>query len=223
MGMYDYLNNITKSIDNQATAQETKSSRKFKIENNLLVKLEYYIKHYKTKNKNIYDINIQDEIIQKTLYSCFGDLESQHDYKNIEDYVNNYQPKDERIDEDYYYLFCMKSYLKCCRNVESLIKKSNELTNKDDYKKQIALEKWNLQKQIMQQKISEKAQKEAEKEQIEQARRQQARRQLINDLLQIGGKIFVFTCKATLYMLLAPLFIIACFGGGFLGGMIKLK
>lgn len=75
----------------------------------------------------------------------------------------------------------------------------------------------------MQQKISEKSQKEAEQERIDQARRQQARRQLINDLLQIGGKIFVFTCKATLYMLLAPLFIIACFGGGFLGGMIKLK
>lgn len=223
MGMYDYLNNITKSIDNQATAQETKSSRKFKIENNLLVKLEYYIKHYKTKNKNIYDINIQDEIIQKTLYSCFGDLESQHDYKNIEDYVNNYQPKDERIDEDYYYLFCMKNYLKCCRNVENLIKKSNELTNKDDYKKQIALEKWDLQKQIMQQKISEKSQKELRQQQIEAERKRQARQELIGSSLSIAGKVFVFTCKATLYMLLAPLFIIACFGGGFMGGMIKLK
>lgn len=225
--MYDYLNNITKSIDNQANVNETKSARKFKIENNLIVKLEYYIKQYKTKNQNIYNVNIQDEIIQKALYSCFGNLESQRDYNNIEDYVNNYQPKDERIDEDYYYLFCMKNYLKCCRNVENLIKKSNELTNKEDYKKQIAIEKWQMQKQVMQQKLNEKAQKEAEKQRIEAYRQQQLRQQQIHDItettLKVIGKILVFTMKATLYMILAPLAIIGLFFGGFAGGMIKIK
>ena len=227
MGMYDYLNNITKSIDNQAATQETKSSRKFKIENNLLVKLEYYIKHYKIKNKNIYDINIQDEIIQKTLYSCFGDLESQHDYKNIEDYVDNYQLKDERVDEDYYYLFCMKNYLKCCRNVENFIKKSNELSNKDDYKKQIALEKWDLQKQIMQQKIQEKDKKEAEKiAQLKAIKKQQVFRTIIEIskiLIAIIIKFTVLSFKLAMLMIKLPLSIIALFTGGFVGGMIKLK
>lgn len=227
MRMYDYLNNISRNIESQTAVQETKSSKKFKIENNLLVKLEYFIKHYKTKNKNIYDVNIQDEIIQKTLHSCFGNLESQQDYNNIQDYVDNYQTKEDRIDEDYYYLFCMKNYLKSCRNVENLIKKSNELTNKDDYKKQIAIEKWDLQKQLMQQKLSEKAQKETQKEaeaqRMEQLRRQQIRQQQINNILAIVGKILVFTMKATIYMILAPFFVIALFFGGFVGGMIKLK
>lgn len=227
MRMYDYLNNITKSIDNQATAQESKSSRKFKIENNLLVKLEYYIKHYKTKNKNIYDVNIQDEIIQKTLHSCFGDLESQQDYNNIEDYVNSYQLKDERIDEDYYYLFCMKNYLKCCRNVENFIKKSNELTSKDDYKKQIALEKWELQKQIMEQKLQDTNNKEAEKQRQEAFRmrqiKQQQRQAAINTAIEIIGKMLVFTAKATIYIIVLPLKIAALFLGGFVGGMVKMK
>lgn len=213
MGMYDYLNNITKSIDNQTTAQETKSNKKFKIENNLLVKLEYFIKHYKTKNKNIYNVNIQDEIIQKALYSCFGDLESQHDYKNIEDYVNNYQTKENRIDEDYYYLFCMKNYLKCCRNVEALMKKSNELTN-NDYKKQIAIEKWDLQKQIMQQKLNEKSQKEAEKIKTLQ-------RKMNQDIIFFIIKIFLWFVIGVLILSIAPVAIAFWFGLGLIKGLAK--
>lgn len=87
---------------------------------------------------------------------------------------------------------------------------------KEDWRKDLAIAKFEYQKQ-----------KEADKQELKRqqviAQKKQARQELIGLLLSIAGKVFVFTCKATLYMILAPLFIIACFGGGFLGGMIKLK
>ena len=58
---------------------------------------------------------------------------------------------------------------------------------------------------------------------MELLRRQQIRKQQINDILKVISQILVFTMKATAYIVIAPLFVIACFAGGFLGGMIKLK
>lgn len=210
MGMYDCLHNISRNIEQQTNIKETKSTKKFKVENNLLIKLEYFIKHYKTKSKNIYDVNIQDEIIQKALHSVFGDLESQHDYKNIEDYVNNYQLQEDKIDEDYYYLFCMKNYLKCCRNVENLIKKSNELTSKNDWRRDLAIQKFEYQKQ----KDDEKSQLELQK--IEALKKQQ-RQQILNTFFRIGLKILKWVSIIIIIFTLAPI----VFGGLFLFGMIK--
>lgn len=197
MGMYDYLHSISRNIEqNQVDIKKSQEHQK-QIEF-VQSELDGLLMSQLKESDNIYSDDTKDMIIDTIINSTDLRLYS----------------------IDYTRQYLLKRYYTIARQVEQIKKKQGV---NDDYKKQIALEKWDLQKQIMQQKISEKSQKEAEQERIDQARRQQARRQLINDLLQIGGKIFVFTCKATLYMILAPLFIIACFGGGFLGGMIKLK
>lgn len=197
MGMYDYLHSISRNIEqNQVDIKKSQEHQK-QIEF-VQSELDGLLMSQLKENDNIYSDDTKDMIIDTIINSTDLRLYS----------------------IDYTRQYLLKRYYIIARQVEQIKKKQGV---NDDYKKQIALEKWDLQKQIMQQKISEKSQKEAEKERIEQLRKRQARQELIGSLLSIAGKVFVFTCKATLYMLLAPLFIIACFGGGFLGGMIKLK
>lgn len=220
MGMYNELNKINQSISQQATTQKQKSIEKYKTENNLLIKLEYFIKKYKNNNKDIYNINIQDEIIQKALYSCFGTLLQNEEATTPEEFVNNYTLQDEQIDSEYYYIYCMRHYLQCCRNVEKYLKNKEE---PDNYKKQIALEKWELQRQKIQlqiererQKIDTKQQKEAAKIEQQKAARQQR-------IMRNTEYIISSIVKAMLYIAIAPLLIIGFIFTGFLGGMMKGK
>ena len=197
MGMYDYLHSISRNIEqNQVDIKKSQEHQK-QIEF-VQSELDGLLMSQLKENDNIYSDDTKDMIIDTIINSTDLRLYS----------------------IDYTRQYLLKKYYTIARQVEQIKKKQGV---NDDYKKQIALEKWDLQKQIMQQKISEKAQKEAERQQIIAAQKKQATQELIGSLLSIAGKVFVFTCKATLYMLLAPLFIIACFGGGFLGGMIKLK
>lgn len=101
-------------------------------------------------------------------------------------------------------------------NLEKEFLNSKSTIQKEDWRKDLAYKKFEYQKQKDTQKLNEKQQKEAE-------RKRQARQELIGSLLSIAGKVFVFTCKATAYMILAPIFLVLCFCGGFAGGMIKLK
>ena len=197
MGMYDYLHSISRNIEqNQVDIKKSQEHQK-QIEF-VQSELDGLLMSQLKESDNIYSDDTKDMIIDTIINSTDLRLYS----------------------IDYTRQYLLKRYYTMARQVEQIKKKQGV---NDDYKKQIALEKWDLQKQIMQQKISEKSQKEAEKERMEQLRKRQARQELIGSLLSIAGKVFVFTCKATVYMILAPLFIIACFGGGFLGGMIKLK
>ena len=213
MGMYNELNKISQSIVTSKQAkQQIKEQETFEkeLQNELLQIMQEQLIFAYEDGLNIFLNETKENIIFKT----FNEYLSK--YNSNKTWVDRFNCKYRNNLET----FLSQNYFTIAGKAERIAKKQGV---NDDYKKQIAIEKWDLQKQLMQQKLGEKSQKEAEQERIDQARRQQARRQLINDLLQIGGKIFVFTCKATMYMLLAPLFIIACFGGGFLGGMIKLK
>ena len=197
MGMYDYLHSISRNIEqNQVDIKKSQEHQK-QIEF-VQSELDGLLMSQLKESDNIYSDDTKDMIIDTIINSTDLRLYS----------------------IDYTRQYLLKKYYTIARQVEQIKKKQGV---NDDYKKQIALEKWDLQKQIMQQKISEKTQKELKQQQIEAERKRQASQELIGSLLSIAGKVFVFTCKATLYMLLAPLFIIACFGGGFLGGMIKLK
>lgn len=191
MGMYNELNKINQSINAQSQQLETKSTKKYKIENNLLIKLEYFIKKYKNNGKDIYNINVQDEIIQKALYSCFGKLATVPDISTASEFVENYVLKDERIDADYYYIYCMRHYLQCCRNVQNYIKYSN--TQKDDTKTQLAMQKLELQRQKLQLQIEKEKQKQVEKQQAEA---EQKKNNKIKILLAIGclicAPVFIF-------------------------------
>lgn len=207
MRMYDYLNNISRNIEqNQVDIKKSQEHQKKveyiqnELESALFGTLQEYIKEY---NYNIYDEDIKSTAIEEVLNT-----------NNLKLYNSEYTMQ-----------YLNKKYYTIARQVEQVEKKQN--ANKDNYKKQIAIEKWELQKQLIQQKLSEKAQKEtqkeAEKQRMEQLRRQQIRQQQINNILAIVGKILVFTMKAAIYMILAPFFVIALFFGGFVGGMIKLK
>jgi len=212
MGMYNELNKISQSIVTSKQAkQQIKEQEAFEkeLQSELLEIMQERL-IIEAENNNIFEIETKERIIIETIEEYLQTVRSEA-WRNR--FNNKYRKNLE--------LFLNQNYFTVAGKAERIEKKQN--ANKDDYKKQIAIEKWNLQKQIMQQKLNEKAQKEAEQERIEQLRKRQARQELIGSLLSIAGKVFVFTCKATLYILLAPLFIIACFGGGFLGGMIKLK
>lgn len=220
MGMYNELDKINKSIKQQTITQKQKSIEKYKTENNLLIKLEYFIKKYKNNNKDIYNINVQDEIIQKALHSCFGNLLQNEAATTPEEFVENYVLEDERIDNDYYYIYCMRHYLQCCRNVEKYLKNKEK---QDDYKKQIAFEKWELQRQKIQlqiekekQKNNAKQQKEAEK--IKAQKAIQAQKATATTCIILLTLFKIFMCIA-----IAPVFIVGHLFIGFLGGMIKGK
>lgn len=197
MGMYDYLHSISRNIEqNQVDIKKSQEHQK-QIEF-VQSELDGLLMSQLKENNNIYSDDTKDMIIDTIINSTDLRLYS----------------------IDYTRQYLLKRYYTMARQVEQIKKKQGA---NDDYKKQIAIEKWNLQKQIMQQKISEKAQKEVERQQIIAAQKKQARQQLLNDLLVISGKVFVFMCKATMYMILAPIFLALCFLGGFAGGMIKLK
>ena len=122
MGLRDDVWGIKRSIDQQAQSSANKSIQKYKIENDLLIKLEYYIRKYKDHAQDVYNVTVQDEIITTTLRAQFGDLQSQLDHSNPAQFVENYKTQDEQVDEDYYYIYCMRHYLSACRNVENYIK-----------------------------------------------------------------------------------------------------
>lgn len=212
MGMYNELNKISQSIVTSKQAkQQIKEQQEFEkdLQKELLQIMQEKL-IIEAENNNIFEIEAKERVIIETIEEYLQSVRSEA-WRNR--FNNKYRKNLE--------LFLNQNYFTVAGKAERIEKKQN--ANKDDYKKQIAIEKWNLQKQIMQQKLNEKAQKEAEQERIEQLRKQQIRQQQFNDILRIVGKILVFTCKATFYMLLAPIFVIALFGGGFLGGMIKLK
>ena len=212
MGMYDELNKISSGILSKSQAkQQIKEQQEFEkeLQKELLQTMQERL-IIEAENNNIFENETKERII----------------IESIEEYLQTVRSKAwrNRFNKKYrknLQQFLNQNYFTVAGKAERIEKKQN--ANKDDYKKQIAIEKWDLQKQIMQQKISEKSQKEAEKERIEQLRKRQARQELIGSLLSITGKVFVFTCKATMYIVLAPIFLALCFLGGFAGGMMKLK
>lgn len=221
--MYNELNNIKRSIEDQTNQTESRSQKKYKMDNNLLIKLEYFIRLYKeSKKQDIYNVTIQDEIIQKTIRSCFGELQSQLDASNPVEFVENYRTQDDRPDEEYCYIFCMRHYLQSCRNVEKYLKngQSKNDVHTSDYRERIAIEKWNLQRQKEQLKIKQLEQKIAQNEQKYNMR--QAPKQPVKTICKTsgsGGEI----AKVLLYLMFAPIAIFGFIIYGFISAAAKTK
>lgn len=207
MRMYDYLNNISRNIEqNHVDIKKSQEHQKKveyiqnELESALFGALQEYVKEY---NYNIYDEDIKSMAIEDVLNT--NDLKL--------------------YNTEYTMQYLNKKYYTIARQVEQVEKKQN--TNKDDYKKQIALEKWEIEKQLMQQKLNEKAQKEAEK--LLQLRIQQKQLKIqaitscLSTIFNIIMKILTITLKLSMHVVLLPLQIIALFMGGFLSGMIKIK
>lgn len=212
MGMYDELNKISSGILSKSQAkQQIKEQEAFEkeLQNEFLEIMQEQLIFAYEDGLNIFLNETKENIIEKV----------------FDEYMtkNNSTAWVERFNKKYrknLQQFLNQNYFTVAGKAERIAKKQGV---NNDYKKQIAIEKWGLQKQIMQQKLNEKSQKEAEKQRTEALRLQQIRKQQINDILKVISQILVFTMKATAYIVIAPLFVIACFAGGFLGGMIKLK
>lgn len=212
MGMYDELNKISSGILSKSQAkQQIKEQEAFEkeLQNEFLEIMQEQLIFAYEDGLNIFLNETKENIIEKV----------------FDEYMtkNNSTAWVERFNKKYrknLQQFLNQNYFTVAGKAERIAKKQGV---NNDYKKQIAIEKWGLQKQIMQQKLNEKSQKEAEKQRMEALRLQQIRKQQINDILKVISQILVFTMKATAYIVIAPLFVIACFAGGFLGGMIKLK
>lgn len=91
---------------------------------------------------------------------------------------------------------------------------------KEDWRKDLSVAKFEHQKQ----KDYEK--QELKRQQViaqQKAIKSQQTAEAVGTVASVGLKVLLFTFKATLYMALAPIMVIALFMGGFTGGMIKLK
>lgn len=195
MGMYNELNNISRAVNGQALQKENKSIKKYKNEQGLLIKLEYYISKYKKSGKDIYNVNIQDEIIQKAVISCFGELQSHLDPSNPAKFVEDYKTEDERIDEDYYQIFCVRHYLSCCRNVENYLKnRTNEKTSEQEY---IRLEILEIKKQQEAEKLKKLQQQNLQHQQIQKVQQQKKETSKAMEIVEIIAKIIKYILIAT--------------------------
>lgn len=191
MGMYNELNKINQSINQQAVEIKKTQEHQKMVE---YVKSELdgiLLASLMTKN-NIFDDDVKsiaiDEVINNTDVLLYN--------------------------KDYTRQYVNKRYYTIARQVEQVKKKQSD---NDDYKKRIAIEKWQLQRQKMQlqiererQKIDTKQQKEAAK--IEQQKAAKRQRVMRNTECVISSFI-----KVMLYIAIAPIFIISFIFSGFLG------
>ena len=207
MGMYDYLNNISRNIEqNQVDIKKSQEHQKrveyiqTELEGALFGTLQEFLQEY---NYNIYNDEIKSMAIDTVMNN--NDLQL--------------------YNKEYTRQYLNKKYYTIARQIEQIEKKQN--IYKDDYKKQIALEKWSLQKQIMQQKIQEKDKKEAEKiAQLKAIKRQQnidAAIKATTESIKIGITILKATFKVGFYIIGIPLTFVSMFFAGFVGGMCKTK
>ena len=191
MGMYNELNKINQSINQQAV--EIKKTQEHQ-------KMVEYVK------------SELDGILLASLMTKTNIFDDDTKSIAIDEVINNTDVL--LYNKDYTRQYVNKRYYTIARQVEQVKKKQS---NSDDYKKQIALEKWQLQRQKMQlqiererQKINTKQQKEAAKIEQQKAARQQ--RIMRNTECVISSVI-----KAMLYIAIAPILVISFIFTGFLG------
>ena len=117
MGMYDYLHNISKSIENQTTASELRSVQKYKNDNKLLLKLEDNIKDAFLQGADIFAPEIKENIIDYTLTE-FCKIKKVDTGNKVQDFIDNYTLKADRIDVEYFYIYAIKNYDKIAKKVK---------------------------------------------------------------------------------------------------------
>lgn len=122
--------------------------------------------------------------------------------------------------KDYTRQYLNKRYYTIARQVEQIQKKTAP-KNQDDYKKQIAIEKWDLQRQKELLKIKQLEQKITQNEQkynIRQAPKQPTKQVYINRSGS-GGEV----AKVLLYLMFAPVAIFGLIIYGFISAAAKTK
>lgn len=195
MGLNDNIYTISKSIVSekqekakQREEKEVLATEKSKVKQLLLLELI----NAKKENINIYTDDSKDFIIHSVLDNYVNSLK--------DEYKKRFETKYKKEVQQHILLY----YYTVCSQAERIAKKQQEDTN--DYKQQIALEKWELQRQKMQlqierekqkldiqaQKSNLKQQKEAEKIKQRQAQQTQQAINLVIEFVTIFIKIMMF-------------------------------
>lgn len=214
MGLNDNIYTISKSIvsekqekQKQREQKEVLAEQKTEVKQLLLLELI----SAKKENINIYKDEVKEYIIHSVLDNYVNSLNNEFKKR----FESNYKKEVQQHMLLYYYSICSQA--------ERIAKKQQEDTN--DYKQQIALEKWELQRQKMQlqierekQKLDIQAQKSNLKQQKEAERIRQQQVQQTKQNIDTAFKVLAICCKVMLYMTLAPFLILALCCGGFLSG-----
>lgn len=119
--------------------------------------------------------------------------------------------------------FLNEKYYQVARQVEQ-IKKKTAPKNQDDYKKQIAIEKWDLQRQKELLKIKQLEQKIARNEQkynVRQAQKQSSKQ--IKTVYSGQGAVAIEIIKAFMFIMFAPIAIFGLIIYGFISAAAKTK
>lgn len=213
MGLNDNIHTISKSIvsekQERIEARERKDFLK-ECQNELKALLLNMLIEEKKDGTNIYLDTCKDYLINDVLTRYINSQKNKYLIDRLE---KNYK-KDLQH-------FLILNYYAICGTAEKIAKKQTE--DVEDYKKQIALERWNLQRQKMQlqierekQKNTYKSQKEAERiYKIQTAQRQK----IVNNTAKISNDLIVTVIKIFLGITFAPLLIMGFLLIGFLNGM----
>lgn len=212
MGLNDNIYTISKSIISER--QERQKEREQKdvladIKSKLKQLLLLELINAKKSNINIYLDEVKDYILKSVVSGYSNRLK-----KNFK---NRFESTYKKASTQYLLL----NYYTICSQAERISKKQQE-DFASDYKKQIALEKWQLQRQKMQlqiarekQKLSQKQQELSQKQQKISQKQQQEAEQHQNEKMTILLTI--------VKILIAPIWICALLLVGFVNGMANSK
>ena len=201
MGMYDELNKINNSIKNQNDYTRKNAEYKSYLKDlQLQFKDALHLELTQALQNNvvIYDLDFKNYIVNQVV----------EDYKALKnnDAFLKYE-SDIRI-------YLAQSYYTIANQVRMYQKRQDEVTqNTDDYRRQIALERWNIQRQREQIKL----QKEAEQ------LRQLQQKQNINVQVQPKSNNGLQAFKIIMMVLFAPIAIIGLILWGVLSAAAKSK
>lgn len=214
MGLNDNIYTISKSIvsEKQEKAKQREEKEVLATErSNVKQLLLLELINAKKENINIYTDDSKDFIIHSVLDNYVNSLK--------DEYKKRFETKYKKEVQQHILLY----YYNVCSQAERIAKKQQEDIN--DYKQQIALEKWELQHQKMQlqierekQKLDIQVQKNNLKQQKEAERIRQQQAQQTKQNIDTAFKVLAICCKVMLYMTFAPFLILALCCGGFLGG-----
>lgn len=197
MGMYNELNNIKMAINQQTGELKESKKKQLEIEATKNILIDALTEELKAR-ENIFDDDVKAEALESVLQNAHFILYSKA-------YTRQFLSSK-------YYIVANKVYT---------IQKKTTLQNQDDYKKQIAIDRWELQRKRELLKIKQLEQKIAQNEQKYNMKQPQQRTttKTIYKASGSGGEI----AKVLLYLMFAPIAILGLIIYGFISAAAKSK
>ena len=201
MGMYNELNNIKRAVDQQAIEMKKTQEHQKRVE---------YV-------KNELDGLLWAELVDKN-----NVFDNEVKAIAIDSVVSNTDVL--LYNKDYTRQYLNKKYYTIARQVEQIQKKTAP-QNQDDYKKQIAIEKWNIQRERERVKLQIEAErlKQLQQKQIQKQYKPVQTRQPQRYYTPIRSGSGSEIAKVLIYLMFAPIAIFGIIIYGFISAAAKSK